>query len=169
MCVELAAHPMPQRKTIENLRKVIRDICGEWQIEYSQVRACVTDGGANIKGAVRAEFGADKHISCAGHMLNNIGEAVLKFEIRKPPSEQEPHEALLLDVPDDEDEAETVLDNTSHDTTFQGNDSKLHSRAFLCPVCHIYDNDFCNFILRYCVRSCTSHRSEENRAFLQKQ
>ncbi|KAK3929562.1 E3 SUMO-protein ligase ZBED1 [Frankliniella fusca] len=93
-CVEIGARPMPEKKTIENLRVALREICAEWRIDYDRVCAVVTDGGANIKGAVRDEFAGVKHISCVAHRLNMIGHSALHFKVPKLPSEVEPENAL---------------------------------------------------------------------------
>ena len=111
--VEIGAHPMPQRKTIEHLKNALRHLCGEWQIEYEKVQAVVSDGGQNIKMAIRQEFGVDKHISCAGHLLNNIGHAALGYKTVTPSSELEPQENIL--VPVEEEEALDILDEDDNE------------------------------------------------------
>ncbi|XP_052131150.1 E3 SUMO-protein ligase ZBED1-like [Frankliniella occidentalis] len=98
---ELGARHMEERKTAENIRAAIRDVCNDWQIDRSKVRACVTDGGANIKAAAKAEFGADRHITCVCHQLNLIGQKAIGNMDAKPPSEMD---AVASDLPEDEDD-----------------------------------------------------------------
>ncbi|KAE8739015.1 hypothetical protein FOCC_FOCC015485 [Frankliniella occidentalis] len=72
--VELCAQPLTERKSIPYLRTVIADICSTWESSH----LVITDGGTNIKGTVREEFGADSHVSCFAHISNLIGQSVLK-------------------------------------------------------------------------------------------
>ncbi|KAK3933312.1 E3 SUMO-protein ligase ZBED1, partial [Frankliniella fusca] len=98
---ELGARLMEERKTEQNISAAIRKICEEWQIDSNKVRACVTDGGANIRAAARAEFGDSKHIVCVCHRLNLIGQKAIGNMNAKPPSEQE---AAQHDLPEDEED-----------------------------------------------------------------
>lgn len=56
-------------------------------------------------------YGADKHVSCSGHLINCVGQAVVGMAVNQPQSEQEPEE--YVDVPDDEEEAEAFLEDLS--------------------------------------------------------
>ncbi|KAL1433249.1 hypothetical protein MTO96_012711 [Rhipicephalus appendiculatus] len=89
----------------------MRELCDEWHIDQAKVRAIVTDGGQNIKAAVRDEFGADKHVSCVVHLLNQVGQAAIGLEVNKVPSEMEAHEIVI--VPENEQEAEVLLDDVT--------------------------------------------------------
>ena len=102
---------MPERKTIANLRAAMRELCTEWHIDKSKVEAVTSDGGANIKAAVREEFGAEKNINCVAHLLNHVGQGALGWELSKAPSELEPHEVQI--VPENEDEADALLENVT--------------------------------------------------------
>jgi len=88
--IELCARPMEERKTTENLKRVLREIFEEWGIDISRITAGVTDGGNNIKNAVKELLGAEKHVSCFAHLLNNIGQRVIGNQGVPPPSEAEP-------------------------------------------------------------------------------
>lgn len=70
--IELGAYPMDERKTIGNLKNKLRDICNTWGLDDDKISAVVSDGGANIKGAVRQEFGIYKHVTCFLHTINKI-------------------------------------------------------------------------------------------------
>lgn len=47
--IELGAYPMDERKTIENLKNKLRDICNTWGLDEDKISAVVSDGGANTK------------------------------------------------------------------------------------------------------------------------
>ncbi len=113
---EIEAYRLTERKTIPYLRSVIQKICREWSIENGRVRAAISDGGANIKGALKEEF-PGRHISCFAHLLDNIGQRVLRPAATYcVPSEREtpPADANLpereSDVEDDDEEEE--IDNS---------------------------------------------------------
>ncbi|XP_075531576.1 uncharacterized protein LOC142564460 [Dermacentor variabilis] len=91
----------------------MRELCDEWNIDYKKVRAVITDGGQNIKATVREEFGADKHISCVAHLLNQVGQAAIGLAVSKAPSELETHEVVV--VPENEKDAEFVLEDVPDD------------------------------------------------------
>jgi len=115
--IELTARPLHGSKTADNLKGVIRNICGEWNIDIERVSAVITDGGGNIKNAVKDLFGATKHISCFGHILNLIGTKAIGLHKRATrPSEAEDgviepdlpeHES---DLEEDEDDAEVFVE-----------------------------------------------------------
>ncbi|CAD6216230.1 GSCOCG00011302001-RA-CDS [Cotesia congregata] len=84
---ELGAYYLRDRKTIAVLRVKLRDICNEWEIDDDKISAIVSDGGANIKGAIKEEFGESKHISCFGHVINNIGQKLIEVGTSEPASE----------------------------------------------------------------------------------
>ncbi|KAH7960984.1 hypothetical protein HPB49_025512 [Dermacentor silvarum] len=88
----------------------MRELCDEWNIDLKKVRAVIAGGGQNIKAAVLEEFGADKHISGAAHLLNQVGQAAIGLAMSKAPSELEAREVLV--VP--ENEAEAVLEDVPH-------------------------------------------------------
>ena len=101
--IEIGARLLDKRKSIPNLRPVLRQLCSEWKIDYSRVRGVVTDGGANIKGAVKEEFGEDKHISCVAHKINTIGQKVIGlYESNKPGSSDPAREEPPSDLPENE-------------------------------------------------------------------
>ncbi|KAK3917521.1 ATP-dependent DNA helicase [Frankliniella fusca] len=114
---EIEAYRLTERKTIPYLRSVIQKICREWSIDNGRVRAAISDGGANIKGALKEEF-PGRHISCLfAHLLDNIGQRVLRpAATYSVPSEREnpPADAPLpdreSDVEDDDEEEE--IDNS---------------------------------------------------------
>lgn len=86
--IDLCAKQLTERKTISYLRQALRDVCLDWKISKEKISAVVTDGGANIKGAVREEFGVLRHISCMGHLINGIGQACVGLHNFKVPSAQ---------------------------------------------------------------------------------
>ncbi|KAH7948925.1 hypothetical protein HPB49_003563 [Dermacentor silvarum] len=106
--VETGVKHMPERKTSLNIRVAMRELCDEWNIDHKKVRAVITDGGQNIKAAVREEFGADKHISCVAHRLNQVGQAAIGLAMSKAPSELEAREVLV--VPENEEDAAVLED-----------------------------------------------------------
>ncbi|KAK3930257.1 Zinc finger BED domain-containing protein 4 [Frankliniella fusca] len=99
--VELCAKPLDTRSTIPHLRTALRDVCTTWGIKDEAIIAFVTDGGANIKGAVREEFGVLKHVTCFAHQLNGIGQAAIGLHTTTVPSEAG---AVPRDIPDNEDD-----------------------------------------------------------------
>ncbi|KAK3913135.1 E3 SUMO-protein ligase ZBED1 [Frankliniella fusca] len=88
MSLELATKFLTQRKTTEYLAGVLREICDKWSMRLDRVRGVTTDGGANIKAAVKQVFGVDKHVHCLAHQLNGIGQKVIGNK-STPPSEVE--------------------------------------------------------------------------------
>lgn len=113
--VELGVRFMPERKTADNIGTAIREVCAEWRIDIdNQVTGVTTDGGANVKAAVRQVFGTEKHITCAGHVINNIGQAVLGMDVTPKPSEATPAQAVADALVDEEDDA---ADDESEDQT----------------------------------------------------
>lgn len=90
---------MKERKTSANLQVALRGFCDDWKIELERVRLVITDGGANIKAAVKAVFGPMKHLTCISHTVNNIGQKVIGNTAPPPPSEVE-----LTQVPVDPEE-----------------------------------------------------------------
>lgn len=105
--VELGMRYMPERKTTENIKVALREICNEWQINVdTQVKGVVTDGGANVKAAARQLFGADKHITCAGHVVNSIGQAVLGLDVTPKPSEATAAEAVAVNMAESEEDVD---------------------------------------------------------------
>ncbi|KAK3923499.1 E3 SUMO-protein ligase ZBED1 [Frankliniella fusca] len=113
--VELTARPLHGSKTAENLQGVIRIICGEWNIDIERVSAVVTDGGGNIKNAVKEIFGATKHISCFGHILNLIGTKAIGLHKRATRPSEAADGVIEPDLPEhesdlDEDDAEVIVE-----------------------------------------------------------
>lgn len=110
--VELTAHPMPQRKTQVNLVEVMGKLCEDWHINPEKVSAVVTDGGANIKAAVREHFGPEKHVPCFAHALNGIGQAVIELHSTRPvPTEVEEQDARPEnEIPENEEEIDDPED-----------------------------------------------------------
>lgn len=113
--VELGAYHMEERKTIENLRKKLKKICNDWGLD-NKIAAFVSDGGSNIKGAIKSEFGDEKHISCFGHIINNIGQRLLEINITPSASESE---NKIIDLPIDEEDAIESFDDLNVDNTIQ--------------------------------------------------
>ena len=70
--VIIGAMPMPERKTIDNLSLIINRLCYEWGIEPANVKAVISDNGANIVDACKNIFGTSKHIACFAHNLNIV-------------------------------------------------------------------------------------------------
>ncbi|KAE8737967.1 hypothetical protein FOCC_FOCC016560 [Frankliniella occidentalis] len=133
--IEIAARPMPESKSAENIQVALREICREWNIDYANVRGVVTDGGANIKNAVRNEFGSDKHIECVAHKINNIGQAALGLKETKAPSEEPTFEDIadeLIDIPEDEEQAIDALDDLTEETDDRMSTTQI--RALLMRV-----------------------------------
>ncbi|KAK3921574.1 Zinc finger BED domain-containing protein 4 [Frankliniella fusca] len=99
--VEVCAKPIETRCTTPHLRTLLREVCATWCIRDEAIIAFVTDGGANIKAAVREEFGVLKHISCFAHLLNGVGQASIGLHTNTVPSEAG---AEMREVPDNEDD-----------------------------------------------------------------
>lgn len=106
--VEIGAQLMEDRKNIANIRKELRKICEDQGISDNKISAVVTDNGANIKGAVKEEFGSKKHISCFGHLLNNIGQRLIEINVTVESSESSDNTSTEL--PD----AENDLDDDNN-------------------------------------------------------
>ena len=70
--VIIGAMPMPERKTIDNLSLIIDRLCYEWGIKPENVKAVISDNGANIVGACKNIFGTSEHIACFAHNLNIV-------------------------------------------------------------------------------------------------
>lgn len=100
---ELGAYHLTERKTIPHLMERLSQICEEWGIDESKISAVVSDGGANIKGAIKQLFGKAKHGSCFGHTLNNIGQNLIEVNITRPASEADQSEMLKFLDEDDSD------------------------------------------------------------------
>src|SRR3989442_15260469 len=93
---------MDEKKSAENIAAVLRSACEEWKIEMDKVRAAVSDGGLNIKNACKALFGAEKHVACAAHKLNLIGQKCIGNKADVPSERREPQ------AEEAEDENDTV-------------------------------------------------------------
>ncbi|XP_054091845.1 uncharacterized protein LOC128923921 isoform X1 [Zeugodacus cucurbitae] len=124
--VELGAYLMEERKTIENLSLKLRNICNDWGLDDSKIAAFVSDGGANIKGAIKSEFGDGKHISCFGHVINNIGQRLIEVNITPPASESRNQ---VSDLPADENDAIDNLEDLITDHTEQSSLRELLSKV----------------------------------------
>ncbi|KAE8737661.1 hypothetical protein FOCC_FOCC016873, partial [Frankliniella occidentalis] len=81
--VELCAKPLKKRCSSGNLIKALQDMLSEWGINVQAVIGVVTDGGANIVGAVKVVFGEKKHIGCFTHLLNGVGQAAIGLTTHK--------------------------------------------------------------------------------------
>ncbi|KAE8738829.1 hypothetical protein FOCC_FOCC015661 [Frankliniella occidentalis] len=104
--VEITARPLQGHKSAENLIPVIKSILNDWNIDPERVSAVITDGGGNIKNAVKEIFGISKHISCFGHLLNLIGTKAIGLNKKKTrPSEMEEAD-ILPDLPEHESDIE---------------------------------------------------------------
>ncbi|XP_050340894.1 zinc finger BED domain-containing protein 4-like [Bactrocera neohumeralis] len=124
--VELGAYLMEERKTIENLSLKLRNICNDWGLDDSKIAAFISDGGANIKGAIKSEFGDGKHISCFGHVINNIGQRLIEVNITPPASESQNQ---VSDLPADENDAIDNLEDLITDHTEQSSLRELLSKV----------------------------------------
>ncbi|KAK3931756.1 Transposable element Hobo transposase, partial [Frankliniella fusca] len=82
--VETGIRYMPEWTTAP-----IVELCLAWHIDRPKVRAVVSDGGINIKNAVRDEFGLDRHFSCVAHLLNSVGQAAIGLNPSKVPPEED--------------------------------------------------------------------------------
>ncbi|XP_058443396.1 E3 SUMO-protein ligase ZBED1-like [Malaya genurostris] len=47
-------------------------MCEDWDIDCNKITCVVTDHGANMVAAVKAEFGESKHLPCFAHTINLI-------------------------------------------------------------------------------------------------
>ena len=71
---------------------------------------------ANIKGAIKEEFGESKDISCFGHVINNMGQNLIEVNSSKPAPESDIIE--MLRISDNEYDSDTEdLSNESHSKT----------------------------------------------------
>ncbi|KAK3911565.1 U3 small nucleolar RNA-associated protein 25 [Frankliniella fusca] len=131
--IELAAHPMPERKASANLEKGA-DLCNSWGIIPEKVSAVITDGGSNITAAVRVFFGPDKHVSCFAHALNGIGQSVIELHAKRPVLSEEADgfddadataAAAAEDIPEDEDD----IDDAEEDAEDDDDDEEDGGRA----------------------------------------
>ena len=102
--IEMGARLVDQRKTKENLKVVMIEVCDDWKIPKSKVRTVVTDGGANIKAAAKEVFGVEKHVTCLAHQLNNIGQKVIGNSAPVVPSEVEVVQPEICEDEDEDDE-----------------------------------------------------------------
>lgn len=66
--------------TIDYLVNCVENILNKWGISTDKVHAVITDGAANIVGAVKKMFGEAKHLYCFAHMLNLIVNAAVNDE-----------------------------------------------------------------------------------------
>lgn len=107
--IELDAYPMDERKTTDNIQRTLRDICTDWGLTDEKISAIVSDAGANIKNAIRNEFGEWKHVSCFAHSINNIAQRVIDINI----STSAACSVQFLDISTDEDlqDIEVLDDN----------------------------------------------------------
>lgn len=108
---------MGERKNIENLKKKLRDVCDSWGISDEKIIAFVSDGGANIKGAIKQEFGEKKHVTCFGHVINNIGQKILDLDITPLPSEADQR---IVELPLEETEIQDdIVDETAEQSSLR--------------------------------------------------
>ena len=103
--VVIGAKPMSQRKTIDNLSIILTGLCLEWGLDLDNVRAVITDNGANIVGACKNVFGASKHISCLAHNLNIVVTNALGLYKSSKDDNPQP----LPELPDNEDSDDDEL------------------------------------------------------------
>ncbi|XP_015123767.1 zinc finger BED domain-containing protein 1 [Diachasma alloeum] len=61
---------LTKRRTADYISEKFDSFLRTWGIEKERVTAVVTDGGANMKKAVKETFGARKHMECFPHKLN---------------------------------------------------------------------------------------------------
>ncbi|XP_073844098.1 E3 SUMO-protein ligase ZBED1-like [Musca autumnalis] len=115
--VELGAFPINERKTITNLKALLRQICIQWEIPDAKISAILSDGGSNIKGAIREGFGIYKHVSCFAHAFNNIAQRVI--EINVPENLLEDEAAGISNIP------EVPSDEENIDDSFELNETPL--------------------------------------------
>lgn len=57
-------------------------ICLQWELDLSQIKAVITDRGANIKKAYKDLFGAEKHLSYFAHFINTVTTNAIEIEKR---------------------------------------------------------------------------------------
>lgn len=88
------------------MRKALRQVCDEWGITDDIISAVISDGGANIQGAICQEFGAEKHLVCIPHCINGIGQSAIGLYDYKVPS-------MIEDATNDNDDVDEddVLEN----------------------------------------------------------
>ena len=122
--VVIGAKPMSQRKTIDNLSIILTGLCLEWGLDLDNVRAVITDNGANIVGACKNVFGASKHISCLANNLNIvITNALDLYKSSKDDDPQPlPHNE---DSDDDELYDDDAADSAAKTQQFKGTIKKI--------------------------------------------
>ncbi|XP_049308972.1 homeobox protein 2-like [Bactrocera dorsalis] len=107
---ELGAYYLTERKTIPYLIERLNEICKEWVIDKNKISAVLSDGGANIKGAIKKHFGEPKHVSCIGHTLNNVGQSLIEVDITQPASESDQSE-MLKSLDENDSDTENIADH----------------------------------------------------------
>ena len=121
------AKPMSQRKNINNLSIILTGLCLEWGLDLDNVRAMITDNGANIVGACKNVFGASKHISCLAHNLNIVVTNALGLYKSSKDDGPQP----LPELPDNEDSDndglhdDDVADSAAKIQQFKGTIKKI--------------------------------------------
>lgn len=128
--IELGAYHMEKRKTIENLRLKLRKICNEWGLDNNKIAEFISDGGSNIKGAIKNEFGEEKHISCFGHVIYNIGQRLIDINVTPPASESD---NKIIELPFNEEDTIDNLNDLNADSTV----GQSTLRELLSKVKHI--------------------------------
>ena len=101
----IGAKPMSQRKIIDNLSIILTGLCLEWGLDLDNVRAVITDNGANIVGACQNVFGASKNISCLAHNLNIVVTNALGLYKSSKDDDPQP----LSELPGNEDSDDVEL------------------------------------------------------------
>ena len=56
------------------------DIFKEWEINLPQIKAIVSDNGANIVSAIKTLIGEKKQLPCFAHTINLVVEETLVIE-----------------------------------------------------------------------------------------
>ncbi|XP_023241855.1 zinc finger BED domain-containing protein 1-like, partial [Centruroides sculpturatus] len=79
---------LTQSHTAEYLCSVLKELIVFWEIDKSNIVACVTDNAANVKKSIELFIGKEKHVSCFAHTLNLMVQGSLR---------QEPELNIILD------------------------------------------------------------------------
>ena len=97
---------------LDNLSIILTGLCLEWGLDLDNVKAVITDNGANIVGACKNVFGASKHISCLAHNLNIVVTNTLGFF--KSSKDDDPQPLPVLPDNEDSDDDELHDDDVAY-------------------------------------------------------
>lgn len=83
--IDLGMQKLEHRHESAYISQIFKDICKEWSIQDTSIRAVITDNAANMKKAVCDTFGSNKHVPCFAHSLNlMIQDAISSTQELKP-------------------------------------------------------------------------------------